>query len=86
MQALRCSLAALAAAAALPCVVAPAADAGTVMRVDGSKVTRVDDPSVPSRGAADLGRMPAAPAPVAGRPRRAGRGARRAARRPWTRR
>ena len=66
MQALRRSLAALAAAAALLCVAVPAADAGTVLRVDGSKVTRVDDPSVPSRGAAELGRMPAGPPPAAG--------------------
>ena len=66
MPALRSSLAAAAVAATLLCVAVPAADAATVMRVDGSKVTRVDDPSVPSRGAGDLGRMPAGPPPAAG--------------------
>jgi hypothetical protein len=65
MHASRALLAALAAAAALLCAAVPAAHAGTVLRVDGSKATRVTDPSVPSRGAADLGRMPAGP-PVAG--------------------
>ncbi len=66
MRALRSSLAAAAVAATVFCVAVPAADAATVMRVDGSKVTRVDDPSVPSRGAGDLGRMPAGPPPTAG--------------------
>ncbi len=66
MRALGTSLAALGVAAALLCVAAGAADAGTVLRVDGSKVTRANDPSVPSRSAGDLGRMPAGPAPVAG--------------------
>ena len=66
MPSLRRTLAAPVAAAALLCVAVPAADAGTVLRVDGSKVTRVNDPAVPSTGAADLGRMPAGPAPVAG--------------------
>ncbi|HYI37685.1 MAG TPA: hypothetical protein VEX39_13805, partial [Thermoleophilaceae bacterium] len=65
MRSLRRTPAALAAAAALLCVV-PAADAGTVLRVDGSEVTRAYDPSVPSNGAADMGRMPAGPAPKAG--------------------
>ena len=65
MQALRRSLAASAVGAALLCAGAAPADAGTVLRVDGSKATRVDDPSVPARGAADLGRMPAGP-PAAG--------------------
>ncbi len=59
MRLLQSSLAALAAAAALLCVAVPAAEAGTVMRVDGSKVTRVDDPAVAARDSSDLGRMPA---------------------------
>jgi len=49
----------------LVCVVAlwvvPPAQAGQVMRVDGDKVTRVNDPSVPSRAAGDLGAEPVLP-------------------------
>lgn len=41
--------------------VAPAAEAGQVLRVDGKKVTRADDPSVPSRAVGDLGPEPVFP-------------------------
>ncbi len=66
MQALRRTLAASAAGAALLCAAAAPADAGIVLRVDGSKVTRVNDPFVPQRGTAELGRMRSGAAPVAG--------------------
>jgi len=66
MHALKRSLAASAAGVALLCAAAPSAHATTVMRVDGSKVTRVNDPFAPARGGAELGRMPSRSAPVAG--------------------
>lgn len=69
MRACRSFWAALAAAAAPLCVAVPTAHAGTVLRVNGSKVTRVHDPSVPSRRTSDLGRMPAGP-PTAGSARK----------------
>ncbi|MGI8845770.1 MAG: D-glucuronyl C5-epimerase family protein [Thermoleophilaceae bacterium] len=49
------STVALTLACAVALWVAPPARAGQVMRVDGHKVTRMDDPSVPSRADGDLG-------------------------------
>lgn len=41
--------------------IAPPAQAGQVLRVDGHKAKRVNDPSVPSRAAGDLGSEPVLP-------------------------
>lgn len=55
------SMLALALTCALALWVAPAAQAGQVMRVNGSKVTRVNDPSVPSPASAAIGSQPVFP-------------------------